>query len=363
MKFLKTQPRKRLLEDTDLAKPIAIAGASPAPIAYASNPTVVILNGSGTPGTGGTSIAGYTWVTLDQPDAVIFDNVNIYNPTVSNLPTEGTVLLFLKVTDNLGAVSEEDPLQAPDSAFYRISIKSQNIDIEKPAAGQRNWEPAYTDAVDKIDAFKAEFDAHTIYSHDTFATGAQLTTLTGGGSAAGLHTHPASDITTFAAVGTAGKVELAEAPADAGHPKAVTRDKFVLCGTYTGTLAIESGNASWSQLAWRIYADCKLSAVGGGLRDGGSIAGANTIVTVYKMTAAQYTANDAGAYAAATAIGTYNLGKVTADNFPLLPTTTDWSVLANTDLVAGDVIAVRVTSLPTTPSADLHMEIHLEKRW
>ena len=346
-----------------MAKPIANAGASPSPYTYAGNPGSVVLNGSGTPGTGGSSITAYLWTIIDEPDAITIDDATIAAPTIGNLPTEGSVLMFLVVTDNLSAVSENDPLQAPDSAFYRIAIKSQNIDIEKPAAGERNFKPAYSDMVDKVDAFKASFDAHTIASHDTTATGAQLTTLTDGSSADSLHTHSAAAFSTLSAVGTAGKVELAEAPADAGHPKAVTRDKFVLCGTHVGTLAIESGDPSWSQLAWRIYADCKLVAVGGGLRDGGSIAGSNTIVTIYKMTAAQYVANDAGAYAAATAIGTYNLGKVTADNFPLLPSTTDWSVLANTDLSAGDVVAVRVTTLPTTPSADLHMELHLEKRW
>ena len=222
-----------------MALPIANAGSSPSPYTYAANPGSVVLNGSGTPGTGGSSITGYQWTILDEPDAITIDDATIAAPTIGNLPTEGSVLLFLVVTDNLSAVSEDDPLQAPDSAFYRISIKSQTIDIEKPAAGQRNFKSAYSDMVDKIDDFKADFDAHTIASHDTTATGAQLTTLTDGSSADSLHTHSAAAFSTLAASGVAGKIELASAPTDAGHPKAVTR----LFWTYTGFVSTADASA------------------------------------------------------------------------------------------------------------------------
>ena len=211
-----------------MVAPIANAGLSPSPIAWSSNPGSYVLSGSGTPGTGATSITGYQWTILSQPTngTAALNDDTLQAPTLSPLPARGTVLLFLVVEDNLGNFSEQDPTQAPNSAFWRISIRTRYLGVEIPSPGQRDWADEYENTIDVIDVFKQSFNAHTIASHDTTATGTQLTTLTSGGSAAGLHTHPGGDFTTLAAVGVLGKIECASAPADPAHPKAVTQLLF-----------------------------------------------------------------------------------------------------------------------------------------
>lgn len=223
-----------------MAKPIANAGTSPAAAPFSDLPIASeALSFSGTPGTGGSSITHYRSWILDKPtgSSASLSNNAIATPNLLNIDTPGTVVVFVQVADNRfdagltpdpwehatnePYVSVADPRSAPDSAFVVVSVKTEHLDAEIPGAWERNWRAKYEDFVGKVDVARSDLDSHTIASHDTTATGAQLNTLTGGGDASALHTH--ATITTLAAVGTAGMVELATAPADAGHPKAVTR--------------------------------------------------------------------------------------------------------------------------------------------
>lgn len=189
-----------------------------------------MLGGSGTPGTGASSIVGYQWTILAQPSdgVAALDDDELQAPTLSPLPTRGTVLCFLVVEDDDGNFSEQDPSQAPDSAFVHVSIKTRFLGVEIPAAAQRNWHDEYERLVDALETFRVAFAGHNIVDHDTDATGAQLNDLTAGATVTPgtLHAHEGDDYVTLAAFGVAGKIELATGPADSGHPKAVTKIYF-----------------------------------------------------------------------------------------------------------------------------------------
>lgn len=238
-----------------MAQPIANAGASPAAKPFSDLPIASeALSFSGTPGTGGASITHYRSWVIDRPDgsSAYLSNSGIATPNLLDIDTPGSVLVFVQVADNrfnaaltpdpwvhptnAPYVSELDPRAAPDSAFVVVSVKTEHLEVEIPAAFERNWRAKYAVFVGACDATKGDLGTHTIASHDTTATGAQLNTLTGGGDASALHTH--ASITTLAAVGVAGKIELATAPADAGHPKAVTRQIVKLTQAITTAAAI-----------------------------------------------------------------------------------------------------------------------------
>lgn len=222
-----------------MAVPIANAGTSPASKAFTDLPTSQALSFSGTWGTGGSSITRYKSAIIDRPagSAAALSSTTSATPTVNNVDQPGTVLVFLRVADNrfnnalapdpwlhadnASYVSEANPLKAPDSAFVRVSVRTENLDIEIPASGQRYWKAKYKQLVDAAEAMKATADALAVADLDTTATGAELDTLTDGSDASALHTH--ATITTKATTSTHGIVRLASAPADAANPKAVTQ--------------------------------------------------------------------------------------------------------------------------------------------
>jgi len=178
-----------------MALPIANAGAAPSDYPFSSLPIASVgLAGSGTPGTGATTITAYAWTMIDKPpgSAAALSATNVSNPNVLNIDSDGTVFLFLRVTDDLGQMSEGDPTKAPDSAFIALSVENELLELVKPAIGQRNWAQRIWDFVDACETLKDDFDTHTIADHiDTTATGAELNTLTGGSTtvADALHTH------------------------------------------------------------------------------------------------------------------------------------------------------------------------------
>ena len=93
--------------------PLANAGAdqtfSSDAVSGALNAT---LSGSGTPGTGGSSITGYAWSVLSKPAGSAFGIIsggNTATPTVGPIDVFGNYRLFLVVTDNTGAVSVNTP--------------------------------------------------------------------------------------------------------------------------------------------------------------------------------------------------------------------------------------------------------------
>lgn len=191
-----------------MALPIAIAGASPADYPFSSLPIAsVALTGSGTPGTGGTSIVAYTWTVIDKPpgSSAALSATNIANPNLLTVDTSGSVLLFLQVEDDIGSLSEGDPTLAPDSAFYTLAVESELMEFVKPPIAGRNWAQRMWGFMDDTEAFREDFDDHTIESHvGTTATGAQLNTMVGGvnSNASALHTHTSIPITTITTLST-----------------------------------------------------------------------------------------------------------------------------------------------------------------
>lgn len=277
------------------AEPEASAGADQT-FAFGDLTTSASLSGSGTPSDSGSSIVSWSWSIVDGPSGhgASFDDATAQNPTLQNIDAAGTYLLFLEVTDDAGASSESRHRYAKDAAFCSIVVTTEHRALRVPAEGER-WVAAHMkEALHALDTLAGALDTLKIADLDTTATGAQLNTLTGGGSASGLHTHAGSDIpaATTAALGT---VKLADAPVDPAQPKAHTVDQFVRDGAIPGTLAVSSpATSSKADLIWYIHEDStKLVDAGLVLKDGGG-AGDTHTVEFYEVSAADLVSNSFG---------------------------------------------------------------------
>lgn len=169
------------------------------------------LSGSGTPGTGASSITGYAWSILAKPPGsacAIISGGSTATPTVGPIDVWGNYRFFLVVTDNLGQVSANAPLsysegptplaRQSDAVVY-LRVTGSKTGLQQPASGEQNSGPltnAWATAIEGLDAA----------------------------------TDPAT-------TSTLGLVELDEAPVDSDHPKAVTRDRIALCATVRGKIA------------------------------------------------------------------------------------------------------------------------------
>lgn len=213
-----------------MALPIANAGADSqgkhGDGPFTVLPALVTLAGSGTPGTGGTSISAYKWY-LDIPAGMVvtINNDAVQAPDVIIVSGAGTVMALLVVTDNLSAesVGPADLATVPDVAFVALEVPHPATGLIPEGNGERQTSAKAAAVVAEVEALRVDLGAHTSAGlHGSVATAAQLDNLINGTTVTGYHRHAASDLTTLAAVGVSGKVELATAPADAGHPKAIT---------------------------------------------------------------------------------------------------------------------------------------------
>jgi hypothetical protein len=185
----------------------------------------------------------WTWTVLDDDSPgssfSLVPNGVVQNPTGA-VPTWRNVRLFLIVQNvNTSVYSEQDPLLAPDSAFLVLRVLSTTAGLQKLAAGERDYHGMIHTVVAQVEADAAGVGAHTVASHsDTTATGAELETLTNGTSAAGLHTHGATDLPT-ATNAAQGAVTLEET--GQGAAKVITRERVQLRASVDGSRVAGSG--------------------------------------------------------------------------------------------------------------------------
>lgn len=344
--------------------PIAVAGNWPASKAFTALPATQALSFSGTLGVGGTTIDYYKAVLVNRPagSAAALTSGSVQAPTLNAIDSEGTCLIFLQVADdrfnpallpdpwlhvdNAGYVSEANPIRAPDSAFVGVSVRTEHGDFEIPAQGQRNWLAKYRQLVAALEALISSNATHTIASHDTGATGAELDTLTDGSDASALHTH--ASITTKATTSTHGIVRLASAPADAGNPKAVT--KLLMPCLLTLTTAAAKLIADGSEVfVFRSPFACILSSVHLVAADGW-----DGTFDVFVRNEGQYISGLFG-----TSLGVISLGTIAARESDVLS-------LLTQSLNAGDYIIVArkvTTATPASPTKTLTCSLELSVQY
>jgi hypothetical protein len=136
--------------------PTADAGSDQT-FAFSALPTSANLTGSGSGGT----IVSYLWEILEKPagSAATLSSTTAQNPTLQNVDTPGTYMMFLVVTNSDPNTSDDNPLTAPPSARVHVNVRSQYAELIKPAPGERGWEGKYWEAIDEIDSLRQEVDA------------------------------------------------------------------------------------------------------------------------------------------------------------------------------------------------------------
>lgn len=240
-----------------MALPLADGGGPYANLAYSALPTTQVLSGSGTPGTGGTSISSYAWTIIDVPtgSAAALSSGTAQNPTLNGIDLPGTYRVKLVVTDDIGGVSESSTLEAPDLAFADVCVTTENLALEIPAASERNWK-------DKTAGWAAALD-----------------TLDG-------EVAPA----TTSALGT---VKLSEAPVSSATPVAVTQDRFTMSVFVPGLIAASpgAGNPAQSLVSIPVYEACNLVKVAYAAQDAGTVLGLGYVIDVYVQDGAEYSNN------------------------------------------------------------------------
>ena len=331
------------------------------------------LNGTtSTPGGGAASISTYAWTILDKPagSAVKFASTNgdtsaASQPTLNTIDTWQNFRVFLRVTDNLGNVSEGDPLLAPDSAFGTIRINSTMADTHGPtdglqllAKGERNYQDFARRTNKELDNVRYDFVNRTVNGiFDVAAatsTGPHLDNLmvnsyaTQSGAVGGtsLHKHKGADVdpATTAANGT---VTLDQTPVSATNPVVLNNEHQVystlLNGTYLAggwspnVVTVQTNAAGTEQRAhcgFQVFEPGVVTEWGLTWRDGGdNSAGGTKTVALYKMTGPQWNANDFGG---ATLINTITCGAPAAPH----QATHDFTSNLNVSVAARDVLVV-----------------------
>lgn len=139
-----------------MALPIADAGSAGADIAYATwvgVTTRALADGGSTAGTGGSSIVSRQWTLISKPSgsAAALTGATTSTPTLTGIDRAGNYLVMLVVTDNLSAVSESDPFEAPASAFVCVRATTRYGALFKQAEGQRGYIAEVHGLVDAVD--------------------------------------------------------------------------------------------------------------------------------------------------------------------------------------------------------------------
>lgn len=307
-----------------MSLPIANAGTY-ANKTYGSLPTTQALTGSGTPGTGGTSITAWLWALIDKPtgSAAALSSTSVQNPTLNGIDLPGTYVLKLVVTDNLGAVSETDTMDCPDSAIGTLTVTTENAALEIPGYWQRNWKDQLTGWADQID------------------------TITG-----------ATEVATTTSTGV---VALSETPVDANEPVAVTQDRVYLVGRVTGKIAATTMSGSPAQSLIQFYIPEEINAVGWGyaFADGGVSTRTNYVLDLYHQTNAEFIANT---FNAGDKISTITVAAPGSSNIPMNGGASSF----DRAMVARDVLSVVVSSADADVAdqgSDLTVTIILKRKW
>lgn len=365
-----------------MADAVANAGSDPTVIAQSALPTSQVLSGSGTAGSGGSTITAYSWSIVDGPagHGASLTGATTATPTLTNIDTWGNYRILLVVTDDAStpnvSVSRTAPdIQsdgtvlpaAPESAFVTVRVKSTGREIQKPAQGERDHKALLHAHVAAIEQNKLDFDNRTVNGISDVAapetTGPNLDYLCDGsyatqsGSAGGtdlhLHDGPAVDAATTSVRGTA---TAAEAPVDPATPKFVTQDRHRYAGFVNstmvggshvlGTIATPTTSGNQSTGNWHAYAEeaGSIEEFAVSMSDAGTTAGGGYTFTLYIMTEAQFVADNFGG---ATTVGTAVIGAPSADNEPGYARSTGLAT-AYSDR---SVLVVKATTAPGTAPA------------
>jgi hypothetical protein len=112
------------------------------------------LYGGGVDSLDGGAVWTYAWTLLQKPagSAASLISGTVQNPVLQNVDVYGNYRLMLVVTNtNSGAHSETDPLKAPNTAFVQVRCLGANAGLQKPAAGERNWQDLWRQVVQAIE--------------------------------------------------------------------------------------------------------------------------------------------------------------------------------------------------------------------
>lgn len=280
------------------------------------------FTGTGTPGTGGTTISAYAWTLVGKPPGSSAALTGASTATVTLVPDiVGNYRLFLVVTDDVGNVSESDPYQAPDAAFTQYRVELTNTGLQKLAPGERNYtEPGPHAVVD--------------YLEDTVA--------------------PKIAPATTSAIGI---VKLKDAPVDAANPKAITQDRITYTTLVAGKIEQEpgSGNPCRAIAWWMIPEDLMLFSASFAFGDGGTTTRVDYVINVYKQSEADWVGNVYGV-----SLGTATITAPGTNNVPRGTNLT----LTSTACSARDVVSVVITSADADSAdqgSDLSISLHLKR--
>lgn len=307
-----------------MSLPVANAG-SYSNKAYGALPTTQALTGSGTPGTGGTSITAWLWALIDKPtgSAASLSSTSVQNPTLNGIDLPGTYVLKLVVTDNLGAVSETDTMDCPDSAIATVTVTTEFAALEVPGYWQRNWKDQLTGWAEAIDDLKA-------------ATAVATTT-------------------------SEGIVALSETPVDAAAPVAVTQDRVYLVGRVTGKIAATTMSGAPAQSILQFPIPEEINAVGWSyaLANGGHSARSNYVFDLYHQSNAEFVANT---FNAGDKISTVTVAAPGTSHIPMNGGASSF----DRAMVARDVLSLVVSSAPGSSgdqAEDMTVTIILKRKW
>lgn len=126
-------------------------------------PTTQALYGAGVDTNDAGASFSFSWTLLRKPtgSAAALNSTTVASPTLENIDIWGNYLLFLIVTNSgTGETSETDPLRAPNSAFTAVEVLGEQLQLQKPAAGQRDWNAKAWDWVEAIEDNKETGDDH-----------------------------------------------------------------------------------------------------------------------------------------------------------------------------------------------------------
>lgn len=147
-------------------------------------PTTAQLYGGGSDSSDPSAAFTFSWSIVHRPSTsnAALDDVALQNPTLGAVDVWGNYLLFLIVTNSAtGQTSETDPLAAPQSAFVTVRVQSEELGLEKPAAGERDWYTIAHQWVDTIEDHEGRLDTLEADTTDlNELTDVTLGTLTSG---------------------------------------------------------------------------------------------------------------------------------------------------------------------------------------
>ena len=140
-------------------------------------PANVNLYASAVDSNDGSANFSFSWHILRKPTAssASLDNSQITNPVLEGVDVWGDYRLFCIATNiSSNETSETDPIKAPNSAFVQVRVRSLNLALVKPAAGERDWFSYAYEWVDALEALDPIVDDHE--TRITNLEGASVTT-------------------------------------------------------------------------------------------------------------------------------------------------------------------------------------------